>query len=92
MDYIARLDFMLLFCVHSSKFGKCLFKIVFKCIPALIGIAGAAVFLISPKEFRGTRRRGKNKGGVKLRSISQILSSDARSTLLGTGPLLGTFI
>ena len=24
MDYIARLDFMLLFCVHSSKFGKCL--------------------------------------------------------------------
>ena len=26
MDYIARLDFMLLFCVHSSKFGKCLLK------------------------------------------------------------------
>ena len=26
MDYIARLlDFKLLFCVHSSKFGKCLF-------------------------------------------------------------------
>ena len=25
MDYIARLDFMLLFCVHSSKFGKCLY-------------------------------------------------------------------
>ena len=24
MDYIARLDFKLLFCVHSSKFGKCL--------------------------------------------------------------------
>jgi hypothetical protein len=24
MDYIARLDFTLLFCVHSSKFGKCL--------------------------------------------------------------------
>ena len=23
MDYIARLDFKLLFCVHSSKFGKC---------------------------------------------------------------------
>ena len=26
MDYIARLDFKLLFCVHSSKFGKCLFN------------------------------------------------------------------
>jgi hypothetical protein len=26
MDYIARLDFKLLFCVHSSKFGKCLFS------------------------------------------------------------------
>jgi hypothetical protein len=24
MDYIARLDFKLLLCVHSSKFGKCL--------------------------------------------------------------------
>jgi hypothetical protein len=24
MAYIARLDFKLLFCVHSSKFGKCL--------------------------------------------------------------------
>ena len=27
MDYIARLDFKLLFCVHSSKFGKCLLSI-----------------------------------------------------------------
>jgi hypothetical protein len=26
MDYIARLDFKLLFCVHSSKFGKCLLQ------------------------------------------------------------------
>jgi hypothetical protein len=26
MDYIARLYFKLLFCVHSSKFGKCLFN------------------------------------------------------------------
>jgi hypothetical protein len=26
MDYIARLDFKLLFCVHSSKFGKCLLE------------------------------------------------------------------
>ena len=24
MVYIVRLNFMLLFCVHSSKFGKCL--------------------------------------------------------------------
>jgi hypothetical protein len=28
MDYIARLDFMLLFCVHSSKFGKCLLRAI----------------------------------------------------------------
>ena len=28
MDYIARLDFKLLFCVHSSKFGKCLLILI----------------------------------------------------------------
>ena len=35
MDYIARLDFKLLFCVHSSKFGKCLLRLILRIITYL---------------------------------------------------------
>ena len=37
--FIARLNFMLLFCVHSSKFGKCL--LIKDCMPTwdLLNIA-----------------------------------------------------
>jgi hypothetical protein len=35
MDYIARLDFKLLFCVHSSKFGKCLYDVDIEKYPIL---------------------------------------------------------
>ena len=35
MDYIVRLNFKLLFRVHSSKFGKCLLKGHFPCLHRL---------------------------------------------------------